>query len=164
MVAWVRAAGAGIGTAREVSMPRRSVNRNGSSPLVLLAEDDEVLAGLISHDLREAGFRICWARDGVTAINEIMERKPAVILLDLGLPRLPGQNICAMVRRSPMVGQTPIVVISGAGERDTKLTLFDSGADDFIVKPFAIDELTARVQAAWERAQTSGCARATLSA
>ena len=129
--------------------------RNGAQPLVLVAEDDEILAGLINADLRSAGFRTCWARDGVTTINEILALKPDLIILDVGLPRLPGQNICTMVRKSPAVNETPIVVISGSGDHANKLELLERGADDFVLKPFAIDELTARVQAVWTRCRSS---------
>ncbi len=129
-------------------------SRNGSHPLVLLAEDDETLAGLICEDLRAAGFRVAWARDGVTAINEIMELRPEIIVMDLGLPRLPGQDICTMIRRSPVLNRTPVVVISGHNDHAHKLDLFERGADDFVSKPFDMDELTARVQVAWDRARS----------
>ncbi len=135
-------------------MQKRAQTRNGSHPLVLIAEDDETLGGLISSELRAVGFRTCLASDGVLAINDIMSLRPDVLVLDLGLPRLPGQDICTMVRKSPSVNRTPIVVISGNSQHENKLDLFDRGADDFVAKPFEIDELSARVQVAWERSQS----------
>jgi DNA-binding response OmpR family regulator len=112
--------------------------------------------------LRDAGFRTSSVGDGIQAINDILALKPDVIVLDMGLPRLPGQDICTMVRRSPLLNRTPIVVISGASEREDKLELFERGADDFVAKPFAVDELTARVQVAWERARSKWRVQAAL--
>ena len=119
----------------------------------MVAEDDDRVGSLVEELLKEIGFETHRAADGVTAINEILERKPDVLILDLVLPRLRGQEICAMVRKSPTVNRTAIVVISGNVEADSKADLFRLGADDFVSKPFQTDELTARVQAVYHRAQ-----------
>lgn len=117
----------------------------------LIAEDDEGLSELVEEALAEAGFATRRVADGVAAINEILETKPDVVVLDLVLPRLRGQDVCSMVRKSPTVNQTAIVVISGTVQQDDRTDVFRLGADDFVAKPFRADELVARVQAVCHR-------------
>jgi DNA-binding response OmpR family regulator len=118
---------------------------------ILIAEDDEQLARLIISAFKEAGFRTLHAGDGVVAINRILAMKPDLIVLDLMLPRLHGYEICKMVRENEATQSTPIVAISGHQDIGHRLHLFKLGADDYVTKPFSMDELIARVQAVMER-------------
>ncbi len=131
----------------------RSTVRADKKPTVLIAEDDEMIGRIVSDALNGAGFKSRLVDDGVDAINEILEMKPDMIVLDLILPRLRGSEICAMVRKSAQAHHTPILVISGCSTLESKLQTFDLGADDYVTKPFDISELIARVDALWNRAQ-----------
>lgn len=117
------------------------------SKSILLAEDDDAITQVVVAALEGEGFRIQRVKDGVAAINTILETRPDVILLDLGLPELDGYNICRMVRKADAVHQTPILVISGRAALEDRLRAFEVGADDYVTKPFDLDELLARVEA-----------------
>jgi DNA-binding response OmpR family regulator len=117
------------------------------SKTVLIAEDDDQLAQIVAEALEEEGFRTQRASDGIAALNAILETRPDVILLDLMLPRLQGYDICGMVRKTSAVHQIPIVVISGRSTLQDRLRAFELGADDYVIKPFELDELLARVEA-----------------
>jgi len=119
----------------------------------LIAEDDAAIGKLVGEALTEAGFQTHYSSDGIQAINDILELKPDVIVLDLVLPKLQGQEICAMIRKSPTVSQTAIIILSGQAQQEVRLDLFRLGADDFVSKPFQTDELVARVQAVYHRAR-----------
>lgn len=121
--------------------------------LALVAEDDPRVANMVEEVLRTAGFEVSCTADGIATLNEILERKPDVVVLDLVLPKLHGRDICAMVRKSPSVKSIPIVVISGQAGEEDRTTLFELGVDDFLTKPFGTDELLARVQAVCHRAR-----------
>jgi DNA-binding response OmpR family regulator len=123
---------------------------------VVIAEDDEAIAQNVVDGLQTALFRTHWIRDGVDAINWILFHKPDAIVLDLMLPRLGGAEICALVRKTSHVSTTPIVVISGHSQTERKLQLFDLGADDYVTKPFSMDELIARLEAIFNRSRFFG--------
>ncbi len=123
------------------------------SKTVLIAEDDDAVAQLVATALEKEGFRTQRAADGIAAINAILETRPDVVLLDLTLPRLDGNDICRMVRKADAVHQTPIVVISGRTKLEDRLHAFEMGADDYVTKPFELDELIARVEAVLMRSR-----------
>lgn len=118
---------------------------------ILIAEDDRDIARNVADALREVGFDTHWIKDGVDAINWIFSSKPRAIILDLTLPRLGGVQICSLVRKTEGVSATPIVVISGQNDTEAKLRLFDVGADDYVTKPFRVEELIARLDAVLTR-------------
>jgi DNA-binding response OmpR family regulator len=117
------------------------------SKTVLLAEDDDAITQIVVAALEGEGFRIQCVSDGIAAINTILETRPDVILLDLMLPQLDGYNICRMVRKADSVHHTPILVISGRASVEDRLRAFEVGADDYVTKPFDLEELLARVEA-----------------
>jgi DNA-binding response OmpR family regulator len=117
------------------------------SKTVLLAEDDDAIAQIVVTALEGDGFRIQRVSDGISAINTILETRPDVILLDLTLPQLDGYSICKMVRKADSVHHTPILVISGRTTVEDRLRAFEVGADDYVTKPFDLEELLARVEA-----------------
>ncbi|HTS19867.1 MAG TPA: response regulator transcription factor [Verrucomicrobiae bacterium] len=118
---------------------------------ILVVEDDEAAGELVCESLKEAGFKTHWVRDGIDALNYILESRPDGIVLDLLLPRLNGFEICGMVRKSRSVQWTPIIMMSGRIEHHDKMQAFELGADDYVSKPFRIDELVARVEAVLHR-------------
>lgn len=114
---------------------------------LLIAEDDDTIASLVARSLTRAGFRTHRVRDGIDALNYVLGSKPDGIILDLVLPRLHGFEICAMVRKCRPIQRIPIVVISGLSADEDKLQAFELGADDYVTKPFNVNELVARVKA-----------------
>ena len=118
---------------------------------LLVAEDDETTGELLCDALREAGYKTHWAKDGVDALNYIVESRPDGVVLDLILPKVNGYEICSMVRKSRAVQWTPIIVMSGRVEHRDKMQAFELGADDYVTKPFRTEELLARIEAVLHR-------------
>lgn len=117
---------------------------------ILIVEDDAaILAGLI--DLFEGeGFRVWSARDGRKAMSVYRDRQPDLILLDLMIPEKSGYDVCKEIRSAD--ARTPILMLTAKGEEIDKVVGLEIGADDYIVKPFSVKELLARVRAALRRA------------
>ena len=113
----------------------------------MVAEDDAAAGELVCEALKQAGFRTHLVKDGIEALNYILESRPDGIVLDLVLPRLNGFEVCGMVRKSRAVQWIPIIMMSGRTEHNDKMQAFELGADDYVSKPFHIDELVARVEA-----------------
>jgi DNA-binding response OmpR family regulator len=114
---------------------------------MLIAEDDDRVARLLVDAFRAEGFRTRRVRDGIAAINYILSNKPDVVLLDRRLPRLSGDEVCQMVRKTESIHHIPIVFLSGLIAVADRLAAFSLGADDYVAKPFAMDEVVARVEA-----------------
>ena len=125
----------------------RSNTKRKRSKVLLVAEDDEATGEMVCEALRGAGFKTNRVRDGIEALNYVLESRPDGIVLDLILPRLNGFEVCAMVRKSRAVQWTPIIIMSGRTEHDDKMQAFELGADDYVSKPFRIEELIARIEA-----------------
>jgi DNA-binding response OmpR family regulator len=132
---------------------KRNTRTGAGKPTVLIAEDDEIMARLVADALGAAGFRTRCVTNGVDAINAILKTRPEMIVLDLVLPRLHGDRVCSMVRKSDRVRHTPILVMSGCATLESKLRTYDLGADDYVTKPFDVTELIARVGALWNRSK-----------
>jgi DNA-binding response OmpR family regulator len=126
-------------------MKSRSTPR--AQPQIVIAEDDEAIARNVADALRGLGYRTHWSKDGLDAINRIFKSKPSAIILDVSLPKLSGTKICRMVRDTRELSATPIIVISGHSATTDKMQLFALGADDYLTKPFSVDELIARLHA-----------------
>jgi len=121
------------------------------SKTLLVAEDDERAGQLVCDALHDAGFRTHWLKDGIDAMNYILESRPDAVVLDIQLPRLNGFEICGMVRKSRCVQWTPVIMMSGRIEHRDKMQAFELGADDYVSKPFRLEELVARVEAVLHR-------------
>ena len=119
---------------------------------ILVAEDESDTAHLIEYHLKRRGFRTAVAPDGLTALNDIVESKPDLIILDLMLPQLHGLEVCRLVKSSPMIRQVPILILTALASTDEKLAGFKMGADDYVTKPFDVHELMARVDVLLKRA------------
>jgi DNA-binding response OmpR family regulator len=119
--------------------------------MVLVAEDDPTTGELVCESLQSAGYKTHWTKDGIEALNYILEARPDVVVLDLILPKLNGYEVCSMVRKSRAVQWTPILIMSGCAEHRDKMQAFGLGADDYVTKPFHLDELLARVEAVLQR-------------
>jgi DNA-binding response OmpR family regulator len=118
---------------------------------ILVVEDDmAILKGLV--DLLESeGFDVCFARDGAKALSQYEAKKPDLILLDIMIPEKSGYDVCREIRQQDVL--TPIVMLTAKGEEVDKVVGLEIGADDYIVKPFSVSELLARIRAALRRAK-----------
>lgn len=121
------------------------------NPLVLIVEDELPLQKLLSYNLKSAGFDVVQAYDGEEAVTLIEERLPDLILLDWMLPQLSGLELCRRLRRRSHTAHLPIIMLTARGEEPDRLRGLETGADDFITKPFSPAELVARVRAVLRR-------------
>lgn len=126
---------------------------------ILLVDDDPSIAKLIGHKLQKNSYTVEFAFDGKFAIDLLKTRSYSLVLLDLMLPKLSGIEVCQTLRRDGI--RTPVMMLTGQEHTDDKVCGLDAGADDYLVKPFELDELTARVRALTRR--TSEVASAVIS-
>ena len=123
------------------------------SPQVLVVEDESALVTLLRYNLEREGFRVAEARDGEEALLAAREQKPDLVLLDWMLPLLSGLEVCRQMRRMPETRGVPIIMLTARGEEGDKLRGLDSGADDYVTKPFSPSELVARIRASLRRSR-----------
>ena len=116
---------------------------------VLVVDDDPAMRRTLSINLRARDYEVETAGDGRSALQVVDERMPDLVLLDLGLPDLDGIAVLTQLRSFT---QVPVIVVSARTESDDKVEALDLGADDFITKPFSIEELLARIRATSRRA------------
>lgn len=119
---------------------------------VLVIEDEVKLARFIELELTYEGYEVIISNDGREGLDLFFEKNPDVVLLDLMLPSLTGIEICRRIRK---YSSTPIIMLTAKGEVIDKVVGLDSGADDYITKPFAIEEVLARVRVAIKRNETN---------
>ena len=112
-------------------------------PRVLVIEDDPDIGRLLRLELDEAGFEVEHHDRGTTGLIALRERAPDLVVLDLGLPDLQGDEIARRIRRTDSV---PIIVLTATDALGSKLRLLEDGADDYLVKPFHVEELVARIR------------------
>jgi DNA-binding response OmpR family regulator len=115
---------------------------------VLVVEDDLALSGVLSYTLRQAGYEVIAAYDGMDALETWQAERPDLIILDLNLPLLDGMEVCRRIRAQ---ADTPIIILSVRGEEDDIVKGLELGADDYVTKPFSPREFLARVQASLRR-------------
>jgi DNA-binding response OmpR family regulator len=119
-------------------------------PTILTADDDPQLLRLIARNLEFEDYDVLTASDGQKALEMTEAHQPDVVLLDVMMPRMDGFTVCQRVREFSMV---PIIIITARGQDQDKIRGLDLGADDYLTKPFSVDELLARVRAVLRRAQ-----------
>ncbi|MGN0623214.1 MAG: response regulator [Oscillospiraceae bacterium] len=119
-----------------------------NKPNILIVEDDSAVRNLITTTLETHDYKYLKAANGKTALMEASTHKPDIILLDLGLPDIDGIEIIKRIRTWT---NTPIIVISARSEDTDKIEALDSGADDYLTKPFSVDELLARIRVTQRR-------------
>ncbi len=113
---------------------------------ILVVDDEESLAGFICRALRQHGYKTVCAYDGDTALSLVYEELPDLLLLDLMLPRMDGWEICRRVKSDPELRHIPIMMLTARSSADDAVQGLDLGADDYMRKPFPLDELLARVR------------------
>jgi len=122
---------------------------------ILVVEDEMKIARLVRDYLEHAGFGVLVAGDGESALDQADVFEPDAVVLDLGLPRLDGVEVCRRLREE---GDVPILILTARDALDARVDGLDSGADDYLVKPFERDELLARMRALLRRRPPRGSA------
>jgi two-component system phosphate regulon response regulator PhoB len=123
-----------------------------TGPTILIVEDEAPLVTLLRYNLEREGFAVLDAQDGEEAMAIAREQKPDLVLLDWMLPLMSGIELCRQLRRNPETRALPVVMLTARGEEGDKLRGLDSGADDYVTKPFSPSELVARIRAVLRRA------------
>jgi DNA-binding response OmpR family regulator len=115
---------------------------------ILVIEDDDAIRGAVRRGLEEIGYAVAMAATGLAGLQHVLDRPPDVLLLDLGLPDVPGLTLLSMIRAA---SEVPIIVITAQDDDATMVRALDSGADDYVVKPFGTDTVAARIRAVLRR-------------
>jgi two-component system, OmpR family, phosphate regulon response regulator PhoB len=124
-----------------------------SKQRLLIVEDEQALVTMLRYNLEREGFEVSEAADGEEALLRIAEEKPDLVLLDWMLPLVSGIEVCRRIRRTPQTRTLPVILLTARGEEADRVRGLESGADDYVVKPFSPGELVARVRALIRRAQ-----------
>lgn len=123
-----------------------------SRPHILLVDDEPQITRVLRTSLNSQGYEIRAANDGETALEIAKDFAPDLVITDLSMPHMNGIELCRRIRQS---SQVPIIVLSVRGEERSKIDALDSGADDYVTKPFSTGELLARIRAALRRVPPS---------
>jgi len=121
------------------------------NPRILVVEDDEALGTLLRYNLEREGYTVSVATDGEEALIQADEQLPDLVVLDWMLPRVSGIEVCRRLRQRPQSRNVPIIMLTARGEESDRIRGLDTGADDYVVKPFAVTELAARIRAVLRR-------------
>lgn len=122
---------------------------------LLIVEDEAALVELLRYNFEQEGFRVSAAADGEEALVMVAEDPPDIIVLDWMLPHLSGLEVCRQLRRRPETRAIPIIMLTARGEEGDRVRGLESGADDYLSKPFSPRELVARVRAVLRRVRPS---------
>ena len=125
--------------------------QGGARPTILVVEDEAALLTLLRYNLEKQGFRVEEATDGQEALLRIAEQRPDLVLLDWMLPSLSGLEVCRQIRRRPATRDLPVIMLTARTEEQDAVRALDTGADDHIGKPFAMEALLARIRALLRR-------------
>jgi two-component system phosphate regulon response regulator PhoB len=125
------------------------------NPKVLIVEDEESIVTLLRYNLEGQGFRVSAAGDGEEALAMITDEPPDLLILDWMLPFLSGIELCRQLRRRLETRHLPIIMLTAKGDEGDRIRGLDSGADDYVTKPFSPSELVARVRALMRRSHPS---------
>jgi two-component system phosphate regulon response regulator PhoB len=120
-------------------------------PTVLVAEDESARVTLLRYNLEREGYRVLDTQDGEEALLIASEEKPDVIILDWMMPQLSGIEVCRRLRQRQETRNVPILMLTARGEETDRIRGLDTGADDYITKPFSMTELLARLRAVMRR-------------
>ena len=125
-----------------------------SKPVVLIVEDEAALATMLRYNLEKQGFRVDEATDGQEALTRIAEAQPDLVLLDWMLPVMSGIEVCRQIRRRPATRDLPVIMVTARTEDQDAVRGLNTGADDYITKPFSMDALLARMRALLRRSSS----------
>jgi len=120
-------------------------------PYILVMEDEDALATLLQYNLEKEGYDVVIASDGEEGLVQIDERQPDLVLLDWMLPKVSGIEVCRRLRGRAETRNLPIIMLTARGEESDRVRGLDTGADDYLTKPFSMVELIARIRAVLRR-------------
>jgi two-component system phosphate regulon response regulator PhoB len=121
------------------------------NPFVLVVEDEDALATLLQYNLEKEGYQVALAADGEEALMLVDERLPDLVVLDWMLPKISGIELCRRLRGRSETRNMPIMMLTARGEESDRIRGLDTGADDYVTKPFSMTELAARIRAVLRR-------------
>lgn len=121
---------------------------------VLIIEDEKDIVDLIEYHLKQNGFSVIKAYDGATGLDKARKGKPNLIILDLMLPEMSGEDICRALKSNPMTQSIPILMLTAKTEEVDRIVGFELGADDYVTKPFSPRELVLRIKAILRRKES----------
>ncbi len=124
-------------------------------PLVLVVDDEPAQRAMLSYNIEAQGYRTVMAGDGEEALVVADEQRPDIILLDWMLPRLSGIEVCRQLKARAVTRDIPVIMVSARSEEEDRVRGLDTGADDYITKPYAVSELIARLRANLRRVRPS---------
>lgn len=133
--------------------------KNNPQTSILIADNNIAIRKFISANLLKLNYKVRLAADGTEALDVFKDKPLDLIIIDLSLPHFNGREICRLIRQQSTV---PIIILSNSGEEDDKIQCFEMGADDFVVKPFSIDELLGRIRAILRRVRLFTPVRSTF--
>ncbi len=134
------------------SMAEARTVSTAARPLVLVVEDEASLATMLRYNLEKQGFRVEEAVDGQEALLRLTEATPDIVLLDWMLPGLSGLEVCRQIRRRPATRDIPVIMVTARIEEQDTVRGLNTGADDYVTKPFNMEALLARMRALLRRA------------
>jgi phosphate regulon transcriptional regulator PhoB len=129
---------------------------------ILIVDDEPDIVDLVSYNLKKDGFRVTTASDGEQALHKVRKDKFDLVVLDLMLPGIQGVELCRIIRNDPKTADTPIIMLTAKGEEVDRVIGLESGADDYMTKPFSSKELIARIKAVLRRTGEKATAEKTL--
>jgi phosphate regulon transcriptional regulator PhoB len=120
---------------------------------ILVADDEKDIVDLVAYNLEQEGFTVLKAYDGRQAWDKVNAEKPALLILDLMMPAIPGMEVCRMIRRQEATAGLPIIMLTAKSDPVDRILGLEVGADDYLAKPFHVRELIARVRAVLRRTE-----------
>ena len=120
---------------------------------LFIAEDETAIVSLLKYNLEKEGHKISSSENGEEALKLIKDKNPDLILMDWMLPDLSGVEICKQLKKNKKYSDIPIIMLTAKGEEEDKLKAFDTGADDYVTKPFSQKELNARIKSLLRRSK-----------
>ena len=121
------------------------------NPRILVVEDEDALSTLLQYNLEKEGYSVAVADDGEEALVSIDERQPDLVVLDWMLPKVSGIEVCRRIRNKAETRNLPVIMLTARGEESDRVRGLDTGADDYLTKPFSMVELNARIRAVLRR-------------
>lgn len=123
---------------------------------ILVADDEPDVLNLVTLNMKNAGFNVIKAEDGLAALQQARETNPALIILDLMLPEMSGLEVCKVLKKESATAQIPIIMLTAKAEEIDRIVGLELGADDYITKPFSPRELILRVKSVLRRVSAAG--------
>ena len=122
---------------------------------VLIVEDEKSISTLLKYNLEKEGYTIIISQNGEDGIEQVKKNLPDLVILDWMLPDLSGIAVCDLIKREPRLKSIPVIMLTAKSEETDKIRGFETGADDYVTKPFSTKELVLRVQALLKRVKPS---------